>query len=300
MAVVSGMSVIYFIATHQNDDCPKRPFCCSFCKKYNSIFQDITEIHYGVCAKYLVTCPNKCQDNPFEQTKINDFLDPFTEVICPFVHAGCKTKLSHKDMPGHTAEISGYFLKKNSWQLLHKSWSRTREQIKKQFEERQIAMERQFKAALSRKTIVGSSREGNYSIQGRNMMNFKLTYGNRAIYLPHSYSHSHGSIMCIHVYSNGYSDGKGSHVSVFMCLMQGPFDDHLKWPLWPFRGDVNIQITNQAGDHSHIEETIQFDNKIPAKYCARVIGKDKVDNGWGYYRFLTHSNLEYIVAMKTQ
>ena len=35
-----------------------------------------------------------------------------------------------------------------------------------------------------------------------------------------------------------------------MYIMRGPFDADLKWP---FRGDVTIQIENQAGEDNHQE-----------------------------------------------
>ena len=59
--------------------------------------------------------------------------------------------------------------------------------------------------------------------------------------------------MCVLVDSNRYGDGVGTHVSIFICMMRGPFDDHLKWP---FRGKITIQIVNQAGDLDHAGDTL--------------------------------------------
>ena len=64
--------------------------------------------------------------------------------------------------------------------------------------------------------------------------------------------------MCVNVEPNGYRAGKGTHVSIFAFVMRGPFDDHLKWP---FRGEITIQIVNQAGDRDHIEMTIHYNDK---------------------------------------
>ena len=51
--------------------------------------------------------------------------------------------------------------------------------------------------------------------------------------------------MCLRVYANG--NGR-AHVSVFAYLVQGEFDDDLKWP---FQGHVAIQLCDQLQDKYH-------------------------------------------------
>ena len=48
------------------------------------------------------------------------------------------------------------------------------------------------------------------------------------VYLPPFYTHPqcHGYRMCVRVDPNGNGDGKGTHVSIFTYMMQGPFDDY--------------------------------------------------------------------------
>ena len=65
-------------------------------------------------------------------------------------------------------------------------------------------------------------------------------------------------------------------MSVFTCLMKGPFDDHLKWP---FRGEITIQIVNQDGDHDHVEMTIPYTDETDDDVAARVTGKERADEG---------------------
>ena len=80
-------------------------------------------------------------------------------------------------------------------------------------------------------------------------------------------------------------------------LMQGSYDDQLKWP---FRGEITIQIVNQAGDHSHVERTTHFNDKTPNKYTGRVTGKETAEGGWVFFHFLAHTDLKYNAAKKTQ
>ena len=132
---------------------------------------------------------------------------------------------------------------------------------------------------------------------GRFPIDFHVSYAIKEVqYLPSFYTHSHGYQMCIRVYTNGNGPGKGTDVSIYTHLMQGPYDDHLKWP---FRGEITIQIVNQAGDHSHVEMTIPYNDKTPDGSAGRVIDKER-SGGWGFDKFLAHTDLEYNAAKKTQ
>ena len=132
---------------------------------------------------------------------------------------------------------------------------------------------------------------------GRFPIDFHVNYTIKETqYLPSFYTHSHGYRMCIYVNTNGFGDGKGTHVSIFTHLMKGPYDDRLKWP---FRGVITIQIVNQAGDHSHDEKTIHYEGETPDDAAGRVIGKERA-RGWGVPKFLAHTDLEYNATKKTQ
>ena len=82
------------------------------------------------------------------------------------------------------------------------------------------------------------------------------------------YTHPHGYKKFLRVNANGHGDGEGSHISVFVHLMRGEFDDHLKWP---FRGDITIQLLNQLEDkkQQHHTETIHFNDKTPDSVASR-------------------------------
>ena len=113
---------------------------------------------------------------------------------------------------------------------------------------------------------------------------------------PPFYTHTHGYRMCVEVYANGFGPGKGTHVTISICIMRGPFDADLKWP---FRGDVTIQIVNQAGDDNHQETVIPYTDQTPDSGAGRVTDKERSD-GWGFHDFLPHCSLGYNAAKKTQ
>ena len=69
-------------------------------------------------------------------------------------------------------------------------------------------------------------------------------------YSPSFYTHPRGYKMCLRVDANGYGVRKNSHVSVYLYMMRGEYDESLKWP---FRGDITVQLLNQVEDRGHHE-----------------------------------------------
>ena len=65
-----------------------------------------------------------------------------------------------------------------------------------------------------------------------------------------------GYKMCARLYLNGDGVGKGSHVSLFFVLMKGPYDPILPWP---FTHRVTMQLLDQSGQGSHIQEKFKAD-----------------------------------------
>ena len=103
---------------------------------------------------------------------------------------------------------------------------------------------------------------------------------------PSFFTHPHGYKMCLGVYANGYGDSENSHVTVFVCMMKGDYDDQLKWP---FRGDITIQILNQTGnDEGHCTNIVHVtDHK---EFGEKVVVGDRSE-GLGYHNFLPHTRL---------
>ena len=109
------------------------------------------------------------------------------------------------------------------------------------------------------------------------------------------YTGMEGYKMCLEVFANGNGAGKGTHVSVFTCLMCGEFDSHLMWPL---RGAITIQLVNQLEDKEHHTETIRYRDTTPDN-AARVTDGER-SCGWGFRAFLPHSKLGLSVANNRQ
>lgn len=104
------------------------------------------------------------------------------------------------------------------------------------------------------------------------------------------YSHVGGYKLGMFVFCNGVLDGKGSHLSVFLYIVRGEYDDDLDWP---FLGNVTIHLLNQRGDRQHYQKVIRFTEDTPPGVCNRVIDKEMAKEGNGPTQFIAHGDLSY-------
>ena len=111
------------------------------------------------------------------------------------------------------------------------------------------------------------------------------------------YTHPQGYKMCLDVYADGYGDGKGTHVSVGVCLMGGEHDGDLKWP---FQGSVTIAMLNQLEDSNHTTDIIRFTDITNQEAITRVTGMKRAPRGSGHHTFITHGALKYKPAKNCQ
>ena len=105
-------------------------------------------------------------------------------------------------------------------------------------------------------------------------------------YSPPVYTHPTGYKICLQVIANGCGIGKGTHLSVFVHLMRGDFDDQLRWPL---RGAVNIQLLNQEEENHHVIRTLGFSEGVAA---SKVVTGNIAPTGSGLRCFYPHSDLK--------
>ena len=194
------------ITTHETQQCKKRPYSCDYCRDYHSTFEDVTEVHYPQCGKYPVACPNDCDVYMIKRQKLESHLKehcPLEVVDCPFHFAGCETQLPRKDMPEHTKE-----------NVIHLTLLATATQKENQELRHEVgALKLEVQQLIS---------------QSGFPVDFQVKQNEEVVYLPAFYTHPRGYRMCVYVCPNGYGNGKGTHVSIYTCMMQGPFDDYLK------------------------------------------------------------------------
>ena len=104
------------------------------------------------------------------------------------------------------------------------------------------------------------------------------------------YSRDKGYKLVLRVVANGRGSGKGTHLSLFVILLKGEYDDQLQWP---FNASITVQLLNWSGDNSHKKKTINH-RTAPLEYRTRVTEGDRAPGGWGYGQFISHSVLESV------
>ena len=99
------------------------------------------------------------------------------------------------------------------------------------------------------------------------------------------YTDNNGYKMCLKVLFGG-DDHRGiSHISVGLCLMRGPYDNSLAWPL---RERFEITLLNQQlKKYSRI---IAYNNSISNKIAGRVDNAEKANTNW-CSKFISHSSI---------
>jgi hypothetical protein len=105
---------------------------------------------------------------------------------------------------------------------------------------------------------------------------------------PHPfYTYPQGYRMQLSVNVHGDGAGKGTHISVFLSLMKGEFDNQLKWP---FRGSITIRMLNQETDAEHYTECITYGG-APDQVAGRVMDERRLVKPWGKMKFIAHESV---------
>lgn len=85
---------------------------------------------------------------------------------------------------------------------------------------------------------------------------------------------------CFQLYLNGSGIGEGSHMSLFLMILKGEFDEYLQWP---FTHKVTFKLINQTGS-ADIIHTFQPDPVMKPESDAGP--------GIGCLQFVSHSELK--------
>ena len=106
------------------------------------------------------------------------------------------------------------------------------------------------------------------------------------------YTRDKGYKLQLRVYANGRGSGKGTHLSLYVYLLKGEYDDHLQWP---FSANITVQLLNWSEDSSHEQKTIDH-HTAPLEYRTRVTEEERAPGKRGYHQFISHSVLESVAS----
>ena len=258
------------VYVHKRNKCPRRQYECPHCRESGE-YQERTTTHLEECPKMKIPCPNDGCEEEIERCEISQHRQRclFELVPCIYTNIGCKKKFLRKNMEEHKNDI-----------------------------------QRHLKMAIStvcQQEVTIKTLEDKVAQQQATPMKFKITgfdelkTSNEIVYSPGFYTSPGGYKMHIRVDTNGWGDGKGTHVSVAAKIMRGENDDHLPWP---FTGTVTFELLNQLEDDNHDYGELTF--LANEQYSQRVVNEERASSGYGIPDYIPHADLGYNEAENCQ
>ena len=242
------------LTVHLKRKCPNRDHTCKYCGEKGT-YINIAFTHDLKCPKKPIPCPEGCNVT-MPRKRLSEHVATECELSvtpCKYKRLGCDRELKRKDMAAHEEDDK-----------LHL----------------RMAMDTTVKLEAS--------------LEKTKTLHFKLTeYQQRkkedkAVFSPSHYISPNGYNAKIEVHANGFVEGKGTHVSAFMCIVRGDYDNQLKWP---FVGTVTLTLLNQLEDKNHYIQTFNITSELK---------KRPGSPGWGHPKFIPHSALSYDGVKNTQ
>jgi len=99
------------------------------------------------------------------------------------------------------------------------------------------------------------------------------------------FSHKFGYKMELQVYPNGDGNGKNTHLSIFLAIIKGPYDDSLTWPINCY---VSLKVLDQVQGINHIRKEFKYDD---GHMGDRMKPAEKND-AFGYPRYAILSDVK--------
>ncbi|XP_019858784.1 PREDICTED: TNF receptor-associated factor 3-like [Amphimedon queenslandica] len=241
------------LETHLADDCTKRLVNCKYCNRIGRYQLITSSNHLDECPDLPVQCNNEgCNEKILRRSLAShNETCPKATVPCEYNTLGCNKKIKRQEQERHNemSILTHQHLTKNQLEERIKSFGRNSEVFK-------------------------VSQFGNIE-----------TWQSPGFYTSPLFKYK----MSLLVFPNGKGAGKGTHVSCFLCLVAGEYDDILEWP---FQGEGTVELLNRLEDKNHKKCTISFDDTLPEKYRQRA-KKGTSTNGYGIDTFVSHKELKY-------
>ena len=259
------------------NNCPKRLIKCQYCNE-EDIYQVITGEHLEVCPQYPIQCTNEgCSQNvPRSQMTAHKESCPKEIISCEYSTIGCVEKIKREEQEEHNEKSMDEHL---------------------QMAGKEIVDLKRAKVQLETKIAFLEEGRHNQSYQHIQFNEFgKKKCNDEEWYSPGFYTSPGGYKMSLYVDANGNGDGEGTHVSYYICLMSGEYDDILEWP---FQGEVTVELLNQLEDKNHYKYTIGFNESTLQECKERVVG-EQYGRGLGFPQFISHPQLGYNSSLNCQ
>ena len=223
---------------HILSDCSKRSYECEHCGYCNN-FDIVTEQHYPVCELFPLECPNACSVENLKRLELASHLEeqcPLQMIQCPFTSAGCTVQLPRREMEEHEDKAMRQHL-------------------------RMMMSVMQLKEPPASAIVATTAKQLKYVI---NLLPVQFAISdvtkkkkcNAEWISPVFYSHPDGYKLCLVVYPNGISNGKGTHISIYVGFLSEIHVSKENWHAVDF--EIYVHVLNWRKDEGHHEELLSF------------------------------------------
>ena len=278
---------------HKSQHCPLRSFTCQYCN-HKATYQEVIKEHWPVCEKYPLPCPNACGEKNIERQHLQGHMEqtcPVQVIECELSYAGCGAQLQRCRMPAHMkADTEAHLSLVAQVSKVVPELQVTVQQLIDQNRQQDIQIKQQadqIKQQGDQISALIKLQQGKFNISPMDitMQNFeKHKRKDDVWYSPPIYSHAGGYKMRLEMYANGVGAGKGTHVSMYVRLMRGEFDDHLKWP---FNGEVTVTLITFSPWSLNLEKKILLDASVPDSCVTKPT--EELNERWGISTFMSHA-----------
>ena len=294
------------ITKHETDQCLERPYSCDYCHEYSSTCKDVTDNHWPICHSRSIPCPNKCGKYPLRKDVETHLANecPLAVVECSFNYAGCKVKIPRQDMATHIAESLANHMSlqaishKQQLKVLQadiKELKAENQKVKDQLDEQNQNITEILKnQSMSSKEAAVPTSTSNEATANRDpsiapvLIVFDDFQQHTIWWSPPFYTQPRGYKMCLKVFPNGNRSGENTHISVYVNVLKGEYDDQLPWP---FRGDFTIRLLRNNSETWYYEKVVSFTERVSPRVSGRVVKGDKLIQGFGVDQFISQDAL---------
>ena len=237
------------MSNHIEVECLRRKVDCQYCQ-LSGEYQFIEGQHKEECPKFPINCPNKCEVGsiPREAIVAHRQECPLEVIECKYYSIGCRNTMARKDWCKHEKEKMEEHLHLTS-NGLSECQTKIRE-LESEVKQNKSLMELFFgKWAMQLNIRALQSSTGNRVLP----VTMRVPGYSNKMWPWRSdpfYTEEKGYKLQLKVSSN-YDRGI-QYVSICLCLMKGPYDDELSWPITE---RFQVKLLNQTSDESHHSRT---------------------------------------------
>ncbi|XP_065903082.1 TNF receptor-associated factor 4-like [Dysidea avara] len=283
------------LTSHVEADCSRRKIECQYCN-IRGEHQFIENKHKEQCSKLPLPCPNDCQVGTIlrEDMEAHRKECPLEMIQCQYHNVGCEVGIVRNKRKAHEEESTEEHL-----QLTKSKLAKTEELMSERINNLELVVNQLISKSISVDKIIAPAHSSIHLITTSTLVcpvtmkmsqynKYKRSGNSSKWYSDSFYSHNNGYKMSLYVLASGHDAGKGTHMSVFLVIMKGPYDDELSWPL---RGAFEIGLLNQISDSNHHSCPVTYDDDTPDETAGRVIEGMKAAYGHGVPLFISNEDL---------